>query len=111
MTTTLDIETFFNKVFENEKETAKQLMRRCKTHVRFEKENIYISMWNSDSNAYSKEYKIPNPILIKHKSKDLSQDEILSRLSKMFGVSKEMIDDFRKDSNGFKQEELKEIKK
>ena len=111
ITTTLDIDTFFSELFKHEKEVPIQLKRRCKTHIRFEKENIYLSRWSNNLNSYTKEFKFPNPIPLKYKDVEITENEALDYFSKMFGISKEFIDDYKKENVDYKQEELKEIKK
>ena len=92
ITTVLDIDTFFKNVFAEELETSIQLKRRCGTHIRLEREYIYIKSWLNKSNVYGQEFKIPNMVTLKYKVEDMSQEEQLNKISELLGVSKDMID-------------------
>lgn len=113
ITTTKDIDTFFNEVFAkpDEKETAKQLMRRCQIHIRMDKDYMYTKLWMNKTQTYSEEFKAPNILKFKHEIKDLTKQEILEKLSDIVGYGKDVIDEVRKNFNEYEQPELKESKK
>lgn len=52
ITTTLDIDCFFNNVFEHENESKIQLMRRCKLYIQFDFDYIKINVYNRKKREY-----------------------------------------------------------
>lgn len=85
ITTVLDIDTFFNNVFSEEKETVIQLKRRCRVHVRMEKDYIYMRMWQEKSRKYGDEFKQINTVSLQHNIGDMSSEEQLKALSEVLG--------------------------
>lgn len=71
ITTTLNIEKFFNNVFENENESKIQLMRRCKLYIEFDFENIKINIYNSMKREYE------HISTLKNKNKYLQKEDNL----------------------------------
>lgn len=92
ITTTLDIDTFFSNVFTEEKETSIQLKRRCRLHIRMEKDYYYMSLWQPKSRKYGPEFKQINPVADKYKVMDLSEDKQLSVISEILGNAKIVVD-------------------
>ncbi|WP_346979315.1 Rep family protein, partial [Barnesiella intestinihominis] len=85
ITTTLDIDTFFNNVFKDEEESCVQLKRRCKYHLTVTMEDIFIRKWYKGVNEYSKAVRIPNPnrdLL----SESLEEELLIEDISEDFGV-------------------------
>lgn len=92
ITTTLDIDKFFGNVFSEEKETSVQLKRRCKLHVRMDREYIYVSMWNDFERRYGREFPQLNPVAQKYKAKPLTEKEQLEYISSVLGNAIDMLD-------------------
>ena len=63
ITTVLDIETFYSNVFSEEQESSIQFKRRCNTHIRMDKDRIYISKWDAKLRRYSTEVEYINNIV------------------------------------------------
>lgn len=85
LTTTLPIDSFFNNVFENERETAIQLMRRCQTLIHMSKDHIQVSVWQPKSRKY---YKLPpmnNIVLLNMGIRDYTKEELLDKLADTLG--------------------------
>lgn len=104
ITTTLDIDSFFGNVFSEEKETSVQLKRRCKLHIRMEKDYFYVSIWQSKSRKYGQEFKQINPVAEKYKAEDLSLEEQLEVISEILGNSKLIVDGIKQEC-----EDLEEV--
>lgn len=95
ITTTLDIESFFNNVFSEEKETIIQLKRRCKLMLKFDMKYYYNYLWQERSRTYSYVGKLQNPITLENNIKDMTKDEQLDTLVEMLGLSKELVEQMR----------------
>lgn len=65
LTSILDIDTFYKNVFAENDEPIIQLKRRCKTYIRMDKDNIYVSVWDDKKQNYSKPLVYKNDILEK----------------------------------------------
>jgi tRNA A37 threonylcarbamoyladenosine biosynthesis protein TsaE len=63
ITTVLDIDTFYQNVFSEEKEPITQLKRRCKIYIRMDRETINISMWDDKTMRYTNEIEYKNNLL------------------------------------------------
>ncbi|MBQ9198688.1 MAG: hypothetical protein IJ141_00730 [Lachnospiraceae bacterium] len=63
ITTVLNIDTFYENVFENEKEPITQLKRRCGIYIRMDRENINISIWDNKTMRYTNEVEYKNNML------------------------------------------------
>lgn len=101
ITTILDIDTFFKNVFSEEKETSVQLKRRCKTKVRMDRDNMYMSFWLEKSKRYCNEIVSPNPMKVLYQQQDLTQDEILEMAKKMCLGSVDAINAIQMDNKGY----------
>ena len=67
ITTTLEIEQFFNHVFESENESKLQLMRRCKTYIRMARANMRVYVYNRNDRRYDFVMRTENPCdFLKH---------------------------------------------
>lgn len=96
ITTTESIDRFFKNVFSDNEETIIQLQRRCETHIRMEKDRMYVKLWRRKSRAYGAEYILENPISSQFISEDLTREEELEKLSDMLGDIK--IVDYMRDN-------------
>lgn len=92
ITTVLDIDTFFNNVFSEEKETAVQLKRRCTIHIRMEKDYFYMKIWQPKSRCYSQEFRQVNPIPLQYKIQDYTKEEAYNKMSEILGLAKNYVD-------------------
>lgn len=63
ITTVLNIDSFYENVFEHEKEPVTQLKRRCGTYVRMDREVINISQWDNKAMRYTNEITYKNNLL------------------------------------------------
>lgn len=84
ITTTLDINKFFNNVFSEEKETIVQLKRRCEYYMKVEKDNVNIYQYNKDKRDYDFISTITNPIPKVISQQDLLKDneeEVINKFS------------------------------
>lgn len=70
ITTVLDIETFYSHVFSEEQEPIIQFKRRCSTHIRMDKDRIYISKWDPKKRDYTEETEYINDILDQYMPKE-----------------------------------------
>ena len=70
ITSIRSIEEFFKRLQENDKETAVQIMRRCKTKVTMEKDEVSVERWDDGRRAYVKVLLLANPITYKYKIKE-----------------------------------------
>lgn len=97
ITTTLDINTFFSKVFENDGEAAVQLRRRCTTIYKLAKEWMMIGVYASETDNYVMLAKVPNPIAIEYgkmtedRAKELAEESLRSTL-RALGVPSDEIE-------------------
>lgn len=85
ITTVLDIETFFSRVFENEHETAVQLKRRCKTKIVLSKADMFIYAYDEVLREYSSPLKVPNTVLQEYKPVALTEADKLRMASELLG--------------------------
>lgn len=85
ITTVLDIETFFSRVFENEHETAVQLKRRCKTKIVLSKADMYFYVYDEVKRDYSSPLKLPNTVLQEYKPVELTEADKLRMASELLG--------------------------
>ena len=82
ITTVLDIETFYHNVFSEEDEPMIQFKRRCGTHLRMNKERIYISRWDSLKKEYTEETEYLNDILDRYMPKeDQTEQDVINYVS------------------------------
>lgn len=83
ITTTLNIETFFNNVFESENESKIQLMRRCKTYLKMTRETMEIQVYNSSRRKYESVMVVKNPV--EFVKKDVTVEEMIGFVQEMLG--------------------------
>lgn len=102
ITTILDIDTFFNNVFSEEKETAIQLKRRCKVKIEFDFKHMHTYYWNDDFREYRYLGKLPNPVALKYGIKSMSEDEQLEALSNVLSLSSDMVEMLKKERMNMK---------
>ena len=102
ITTILDIDTFFNNVFSEEKETAVQLKRRCKVKIEFDFKHMHTYYWNDDFREYRYLGKLPNPVALKYGIKSMSEDEQLEALSNVLSLSTDMVEMLKKERMNMK---------
>ena len=62
ITSVLDMNTFFDKVFSSKDEPILQLKRRCKTLIRMDNSNIFISLFDEAKEDYGEEITYNNPL-------------------------------------------------
>ena len=103
ITTTLDIDNFFNNVFSEERETVIQLKRRCSVMLNFEMDYIHNYIWQSKSREYVYVGKLPNPITLERNIEDMSKEAQLNKLAEILGLSKDIIETIR--DNDFEEVE------
>ena len=92
ITTTLDINTFFQQVFSEQPETAKQLRRRCETLVKMTVDTMEPFVYDKGNDVYISVGKLPNPIAVKYgltkeRSKEILADSLLELLGKTAGMA------------------------
>lgn len=85
LTSTLPIDSFFGKVFENDKETAVQLKRRCRSIVHMLQDKIETYVWLTKSRKYRKMPDIPNIILQNLDVGDFTEEEAIDYVADMLG--------------------------
>jgi hypothetical protein len=85
VTSILEIDTFFNNVFAEEKETIVQLKRRCRTYIKMYRENMEIYVYDDSIRDYDMPFTAKNPIAKKYSPKKLSRGEQIERAKKMLG--------------------------
>lgn len=104
VTTVLDIDTFFNNVFENENEPIVQLKRRCKTKIRLTKDEMFVSYYDKNIKEYSREFVCENPVRNYHFEDEQSEEEKIDFLNEFLGVNLSITS----LNNGFKQMSIQE---
>lgn len=95
ITTVLPLEEFYKGVFESEHEPIKQFKRRCRTHLRLDREYGYLSMYMDSKGDYGKTHKIVNPYSLKYGKSDMSDEEQLEFLEDLFGGALEVVKDVK----------------
>lgn len=63
LTSVLDLDTFYNNVFERENEPVTQLKRRCGTYIRMDKAHIFVSRWDNAAMQYSAPQEFENNVV------------------------------------------------
>lgn len=82
ITTVLDIDTFYSNVFSEENEPIIQFKRRCSTHIRMDKERIYVSKWDAKKMAYTEEIEYINDIVAEYMPKEnQSEQDVIEYVS------------------------------
>lgn len=75
ITTTLEIDEFFKKVFSEQTETIVQLKRRCSIKIHAFMDFMHVSLYQAETRDYGEELIIKNPLKDKYVIKDLSTEE------------------------------------
>lgn len=75
LTTVLDIDTFYKNVFAGNDEPIIQLKRRCGTYIQMDKNNIYVSIWDSRAMKYVNPVAYKNTVVDKYIPKKLKTKE------------------------------------
>lgn len=84
ITTVLNIDKFYENVFEHEKEPVTQLKRRCGTYVRMDREIINISQWDNKTMRYTNEIEYQNNLLTDFiPDKKKSEDDVKEHVSSL----------------------------
>lgn len=65
ITTIYPIDEFFDNIYGNEKETSRQLKRRCKTLLHFDEEYFETFIYSEKDAVYKSIGKFPNPVSMK----------------------------------------------
>ncbi len=66
LTSVLDLDTFYNNVFEREREPITQLKRRCGTYIQMFRRSIIVSRWDNATMQYSAPLVFQNDILTQY---------------------------------------------
>lgn len=101
ITTTLPIDTFFNNVFSEEKETVIQLKRRCKMYIHLTVDKMYVSLYQEKSRQYMQIAEYENPIALQFKAKDMTQDEALQYVENFLGETLSGVKKIRENQGEF----------
>lgn len=101
ITTTQPIERFFRNVFENEEESAVQLMRRCEVLIEMDKQNITFKVWQKDSKVYKALPPVPNLVIKQFKPEDMTVDEALNMLEDVLGSASAVVQELRNNSKEY----------
>lgn len=109
ITTTMNINTFFNNVFKEDKESAIQLKRRCRLLVRMTQDNIETWLYNESLQDYECVGKMPNVVLAEFKKPELSGEEKLSIVKNMLGGLGDMLKNVSERVEDYQQMDLREI--
>lgn len=83
VTTTRPIDEFFSAVFEHEDETKVQLLRRCKTRLRFTQDHIYMALYDPALRQYASEKEYANPCAVKYKPRHVNDDDYVKRAGEL----------------------------
>jgi len=95
ITTTLEIETFFRNVFENEDESSIQLMRRCQMHMKMSKDSIHVRIWDDKKRQYTHPKVLPNFVLERHNHKELTEEDVIDRIQQIGGFADDIVQDIK----------------
>ena len=109
ITTTVNINTFFNNVFKDDKESAIQLKRRCRLLVRMSQDNIETWLYNEKLQDYECVGKMPNVVLAEYKKPELTGDEKLSIVKNMLGGLGDMLKNVSERVEDYQQMDLREM--
>ncbi len=91
ITTVLDLNTFFGKVFSEEKEPILQLKRRCTTKITMDNETMKIALFDEAYGDYGNEIEYENPIKDIFTKKTFKTTEEYKKATEKFNVQ------FKKD--------------
>lgn len=92
ITSILQIEEFFEKLQENDNETAIQIKRRCKTMFEMDRDYIEISEWDDYSRQYVYCGKMKNPIPAIYKIEPKSVEELRAKACVVAGIDLSELD-------------------
>lgn len=87
VTTVINIEDFFEKVFQEHDEPLVQLKRRCATYFEFTKQEIRVSMYDSTLQDYKYIRTIKNPIFDQYPPSLLDDTQATEKLKGLLGDS------------------------
>lgn len=93
ITTTKTIDQFFNDVFDDaeEKETIKQLKRRCRLYIQMTDKRMFLNMYNPKLGDYEQLSNTPNLVLEQFKNvEEYSDEEKLQLAADILGSTGEM---------------------
>lgn len=96
ITTTKDVDTFFNEVFENENETRVQLKRRCKTLIKMSSDRIVFYAYSERTKEYMVLSETPNVVLDKYRVDSMSTEQKLDYVAELIGASGDMVQALKK---------------
>jgi len=84
ITTVLNIDTFYENVFSEQKEPITQLKRRCGTYIRMDREAINISVWDNKTMRYSNEVEYKNNLLQEYLPEEQkTTDDVITHVSSL----------------------------
>lgn len=84
ITTVLNIDTFYENVFSEQKEPITQLKRRCGTYIRMDRETINISVWDNKIMRYSSEVEYKNNLLQEYVPEERkTTDDVITHVSSL----------------------------
>lgn len=87
ITTTKDINTYFNEVFENEDEPKTQLLRRCKTLIKMDEKHIQFFKYNKKTKTYDDYGLAENTFATMYDDDEKTIDEKYDELSELVGLN------------------------
>ena len=100
ITTTLNIDTFFGKVFSEEEETIVQLKRRCGLMLKFYMEHYEAYVYDPYKRDYVYYGDMPNPIYLQNSlASSMSREEQLNKIASALGKTVEMVDRLSTDES------------
>ena len=79
LTTVLDLDTFYNNVFEREQEAVTQLKRRCGTYIQVFRDYIAISRWDRATMHYSTPQLFKNDIISEYVAEKPKTAEVVEQ--------------------------------
>lgn len=100
ITTVLDINTFFNNVFNSETEPINQFKRRCRTKIIVSGDSCIVSSYDTLTQDYGFQVTIENPVSKIVRSAVLTKKEHYEHMANLLGVDLESIE------RGAEKEEL-----
>ena len=92
ITSILPINNFFAKLQDNDKETAVQIKRRCKTFIKMSETDIEISRWDSYERKYIYCGKVENPIPALCDIRPKTEEELREEACSVLGINLSELD-------------------
>lgn len=86
ITTVLDIDTFFNNVFENEEEPIKQLKRRCQLYITLEIESMSARLYDQRIGDYGPGIISDNPVYGMFEDANMTDVDSAEKIIDMLGL-------------------------